>query len=38
MQEWRQHLASCLLQHEPPSISTSALGTSNPSGTLGLMY
>jgi len=33
MQECRQHLASCLLQHKPPGIITSKLGASNSSGT-----
>ena len=37
MQEWRQHLASCLLQRKPPGIINSALGTSNPSGIFGLI-
>ncbi len=33
VQEYRHHLASCLLQHKPPGIITSALGASNSSGT-----
>ena len=37
MQEWRQHLATCLLQHRPPGIITTKLGTNNPSGTVGLV-
>ena len=32
MQEWRQHLASCLLQQKPPGIITSKLGARNSSG------
>ncbi|DBB01512.1 TPA: hypothetical protein ACH3X1_000164 [Trebouxia sp. C0004] len=31
MQEYRQHLASCLLQHKPPSVITSKLCANNPS-------
>ncbi len=34
MQEWRQHLASCLLQGKPPGIITSKLGANNPSGII----
>ncbi len=37
MQEYRQHLASCLLQRNFPSIITTKLGSSNPSGTFGLI-